>query len=564
MKFNEFKYERPNIDKIREKSIEVIDIIKNSDNYDSVKKAINDFNKVRDNFDTMLNLCYVRHSINTLDEFYNTEEEFFDNSSPLYEEINTNFLNSFTESKFSKELEKEYGKHLFDLIKMNKESFLPSIIELLQQDSKLSTEYCKLCASCQVEFDGKILNTSQFGPYLSSTDRNVRIEAEKALWGFYESISDKIDNIYDKMVLLRDEMAHKLGYNNFVELGYKRLKRIDYDYHDVRKYREQVRKDLVPLVSRLMEDQRKRINVSELKSYDIPLSFLSGNAKPLGDLDYKLQATKKMYSEMSCETKEFASMMIDNEYIDLMAKKGKESGGYCTYITDYEAPFVFSNFNGTSGDVDVLTHEFGHAYQAYSSRNAIISEYIWPTLEACEIHSMSMEFFAWPWMNLFFGDSTLKYKYSHLTDSITFIPYGVCVDEFQEWVYLNPNVSIEDRKNKWRELESIYTPWKKYDNSFLAKGNYWIRQSHIFTNPFYYIDYTLAQNCAHQFWIKDQENHAKAWEDYNRLCKAGGSMSFLDLLKVANLKNPFIDGTVKFVTEKLTKWLDSVNKDELK
>lgn len=556
MLFKDFIYQRPNFDEISKKCDQTVDVVMNAKTKEEVFEAIDKFNKERSHWSSMESIASIRHSVNTLDEFYDKEVEFFNEYGPKYAELENKLSISLINSPHYDALVEKLGKQLFKMIKVQLESFSPEIIPELQEEAKLVTRYGKLIASAKIEFDGKVLNLSQMGPYTTNVNREVRKNAETAMWKFFEENINEIDEIYDSLVKVRDRMAKKLGYKNYIDLGYKRLGRTDYDSNDVKNYRDQVYKELVPVANKIYNHQKERIGVTDFLSYDIPLEFLDGNAIPIGDLKYKLDAARKMYHELSDETSEFVDFMLDHELIDLEAKPGKQGGGYCTSILDYKAPFVFANFNGTSGDVDVLTHEFGHAFQNYCSRDFEVSEYIWPTLESCEIHSMSMEFFAWPWMDLFFGDAKDKYKYAHLSGSITFIPYGVLVDEFQHWVYENPSVTSDERKAIWRKLEKKYMPWKKYENEFLEKGNYWIRQSHIFSTAFYYIDYTLAQNCAHQFWVKNQIDHKKAWDDYYNLCKTGGSKSFLELLKVANLKNPFVDGTLKYVVEPLNKWLD--------
>ena len=231
-----------------------------------------------------------------------------------------------------------------------------------------------------------------------------------------------------------------------------------------------------------------------------------------------------------------------------------------TYFPKYKAPFIFSNFNGTSADVDVLTHEFGHAFQGYMSRNISIPDYRSPTLEACEMHSMSMEFLTYPWMELFFGENAEKYRYSHLVDAICFIPYGATVDEFQHWVYENPEATHQERCEAYKRIEEKYLPHKKYDDvEIYNKGRFWMKQRHIIESPFYYIDYTLAQVVAFQFFVEDLKNHQKAWKKYVRLCKLGGKYPFTELLKQAHLNNPFVDGTVKKIIAPLKKYLKSID-----
>jgi M3 family oligoendopeptidase len=362
------------------------------------------------------------------------------------------------------------------------------------------------------------------------------------------------------MVKVRTRIAKKLGYSNFIELGYARMGRTDYDAEMVANFRDQVQKYIVPVTTKLKERQRSRIEVDQLLHYDENINFKSGNAAPKGDPDWIVKGGEKMYAELSPETDEFFSFMQNNELMDLVSKKGKQGGGYCTYIHEYGAPYIFSNFNGTSDDIDVLTHEAGHAFQAYMSRHLEVSEYNFPTSDAAEIHSMSMEFFTWPWMDLFFEEEADKYRFKHLASALIFIPYGVTVDEFQHFVYGNPDATPAERKQAWRDLERKYLPHRNYaDNEYFERGGFWQKQSHIYTAPFYYIDYTLAQICAFQFWRRMHENREAAWADYLHLCSLGGSMSFTELVKEANLISPFEDGCVTSVIGSIESWLDQVD-----
>jgi M3 family oligoendopeptidase len=418
-------------------------------------------------------------------------------------------------------------------------------------------------ASAKIEFDGGIYNLSQMAPFVQSTDRDVRHRAQLAVSNFFESNEAEIDRIYDDMVKVRNEIAVKLGYKNFVQLGYDRLGRTDYDYKDVKAYRDQIYSEVVPVVNELTKRKANRLGIKNPKSYDLALSFLSGNPTPKGDKDWMMERASTMYHEMSSQTGEFIDFMVERDLLDLEAKPGKSGGGYCTYVANYESPYIFANFNGTSHDVDVLTHEAGHAFQVYSSREQI-PEYRWPTMEAAEIHSMSMEFLAWPWVDKFFLEDTPKYKFNHLAHAISFLPYGVTVDEFQHGVYENPNMTPDERKALWRKIEKKYLPFKDYDDDkFMDKGTYWFRQGHIFGAPFYYIDYTLAQVCAFQFWVKSQENHKNAVQQYIELCKLGGSKSFVDLVESAKLKNPFKSGTVKDIIKPIKAYLDKIDDSKL-
>ena len=560
MKFNEYKYEHLDLEKIKKEFSELIESFEKAENVEGQIIALDEIIKLRNHIETMQTLVSVRHSIDTNDEFYDKENEYMDEISPILFGFTNDFYKVLVNSKFKDELIQKYGKFLFDLAENTLKTFSPEIIPDAQEENRLSSKYSKLIASAKIDFDGKELNLSQMVPYTQSKDRNIRFEAAKKVAQFFAENQDEFDNIYDSLVKVRTRMAQKMGYKNFVEFGYKQLSRLEYDARMVEGYRKQVLENIVPLHTELRERQKKRLGVEKLRFYDEAIKFNSGNADPHGSPEWILNNGKIMYNELSKETDEFFIFMTENNLLDLLSKKGKMSGGYCTYIPEHKAPFIFANFNGTSHDIDVLTHEAGHAFQVYQSREFEVPEYLWPSYEACEIHSMSMEFLTWPWMELFFENDTDKYKFIHLSEALLFIPYGVTVDEFQHWVYENPEATPKERREKWIEIEKKYLPTRDYGEvEELKNGIFWFRQGHIFSSPFYYIDYTLAQVCAFQFWIKSRENREKAWKDYLNLCKLGGSKPFFELMKSANLKNPFEEGTLAFVIPKIKEYLDNVD-----
>jgi M3 family oligoendopeptidase len=563
--FKEYAYTRPNMDEIKANISALLEKFDTAETVEQQSEVITAINKVYNTYSTMMNIVYIRASIDTTDEFYQAELDYFNEVGPHLEETVSNYYKHLVASKFRPQLEEKWGNQLFALADNTIKGFAPEVIELKQKENRLVTEYNKLIASAQIEFDGKTLTLAQLAPYGQSTDREVRKASKEASSAFFAANAEKFDDLYDQLVKVRHEIATTLGYKNYVELGYVNMNRIDYNAEMVANFRKQVRDSIVPVASKLYKRQAKRIGLEgDFKFYDGGLNFLSGNANPQGSPEWIVENGKKMYEELSPETGEFFNYMIDNELMDLVAKTGKQSGGYCTFIEDYNSPFIFSNFNGTAGDIDVLTHEAGHAFQVYRSRDIGIPEYLWPTFESCEIHSMSMEFFTWPWMELFFKEQTDKYKFTHLSGGLLFIPYGVTVDEFQHIVYENPEMTPAERKAAWKELEATYLPDRDYgEDEYLQSGAFWQRQGHIFASPFYYIDYTLAQICAFQFWKRSRENFEDAWKDYVHLCGLGGSLSFTKLVAEAGLISPFEDGCVESVIGTIEEYLNSINDEAL-
>ena len=560
MKFTDYIYRRPNLKTVSKRFEKLIAEFDAAATFADARAVLQRINRLRRDFGSTAAIGQIRHTIDTRDAFYDAENQFFDEKMPVFEALTSEFYKKLIAHPFRSELENEFGAQLFNIADLQIRTFQPSILPLLQDENKLASEYVKIKATAQIAFDGATYNLSSIQPLETDPNREMRRAAAAAKWQFFSENAPQVEQIFHDSVQIRHKIAVELGFKNFVELGYARMLRSDYDAAMVANFRKQVLDFIVPISTRLYERQRKRLKINDLKFYDEEFRFPSGNAKPQGSPDDILRGADQMYRELSKDTDRFFQFMRENDLMDLVAKDGKATGGYCTFIGKHRAPYIFSNFNGTSGDIDVLTHEAGHAFQVFASRNAAVGEYNWPTYEACEIHSMSMEFFTWRWMHLFFGDATEKYHFAHLSAALQFLPYGVAVDEFQHFVYENPAVTPSVRNAKWREIEQKYLPHRNYDGiEFLENGGFWQKQSHIFTTPFYYIDYTLAQICAFQFWKKDRENHRAAWSDYVRLCKAGGAMSFLKLVELANLRSPFDDGCVESVIGEITKWLDSVD-----
>lgn len=566
MKFNEFEYQRPDINQIEQAYKESVQAIREAKNSDEAVNAVREVQAIQNNIQTQSTLCSIRHSIDTRDDFYAQENDFWDNQLPIIADWACDYYRATLESPYRHDLEKELPETFFKIAENTLRITKPEIIPLLQKENRLVSEYGKLKASAVLEYQGETYNLSSIGALAQSTDRKVRQEVSELIANWYHKHQETFDRIYDDMVKVRHEIAQKLGFKDFVEVGYIRMGRLDYDRQDVEVYRDEVRQYVVPLAEKLMERQKERLELDELRYYDLWINFPKGNAKPIGSSQEIVEKAANMYHELSDETGEFIDFMVENDLLDLEAKPGKDTGGYCTHIPAYKAPFIFANFNGTSGDVEVLTHEAGHAFQVYNSLWIETPEAVWPTSESCEIHSMSMEFLTWPWMKDFFGDQIDKFKYQHLAGTIFFLPYGVLVDHFQHEVYEHPEMTPEERRQTWRRLEKIYTPWKNYEgNEFYEKGGFWFKQLHIFVEPFYYIDYTLAQVCAFQFWKRSQIDHDESvWQDYLTICKIGGTKTFTQIVAAGNLKSPFEKGNLKETLEEIQAFLEGIDEAVLR
>ena len=560
MKFSEMPYERPDLAAVKQQFADLLAELQAAPDYAAAREVFLREQTLSKHIDTLANLASVRNTIDTRDKFYDEEMNFWNEALPQLQECENAWSKAMLASPFRKDFAAEYG----DLMVVNAEiadkAFSPEILPEMAEENKLTTEYGKLIASAQIPFEGGVYTLSQLSPFKNDPDDARRLAAWQAEGKWYKEHQAEFDGIYDKLVHLRDTMGKKLGYEGYTTLGYYRMGRNCYTKADVEKFRAAVVKYLVPLADSIYREQAKRLGKQYPMNFaDNALMFRSGNPTPCGDADAIVAQGKKFYDELSPETSEFFNKMLDDQLMDLLSTPGKAGGGYCTGLGDYAVPFIFANFNGTQHDVEVVTHEAGHAFAAYMNRNRIPYATVWPSMEGCEVHSMSMEFFAWPWAEGFFGKDARKFRYSHLAGALTFIPYGTMVDHFQHIVYEKPDMTPKERHGVWKELLGVYMPWMQLGDEipFYGEGEGWQRQMHIYQSPFYYIDYCLAQTVSLQFWAMLQKDRAEAWSHYMAYTLQGGSRVFTELLKNAGLTSPFEESCLRGVCETAKQWLDN-------
>ncbi|MCD8021748.1 MAG: M3 family oligoendopeptidase [Lachnospiraceae bacterium] len=604
MKFSEMAYTRPDAQELKEQIAGLTRQLKEADSYETAREVFLKYDELGKHVSTLSSLASVHHSIDTRDAYYDAEAKFWNATWPELQEYQQAWTDALLESPYRPEFEAEYGELMFINAEIERKTFSPELIPQLQRENDLVQEYEKLLASAQVPFEGKTYTLSQMTPFKSDADDERRLAAWKAEGQWYKDNQEQLDGIFDELVHLRDQMGKTLGYENYLQLGYYRMGRNCYTKEDVEKFREAVQKYLVPVADGIYREQATRLGKEYPMSFaDNALEFRSGNPRPCGTPDEILAQGRKFYDELSPETSEFFRMMLDNGLMDVLSTEGKEGGGYCTSFPDYGTPFIFANFNGTQGDVEVVTHEAGHAFAYYMNRDRVPSSTAWPGKEACAGHSKSMEIMALPWAEGFFGKDTEKFLYSHLSGALTFIPYGTMVDHFQHLVYEKPDMTPAERHGAWKELLGIYMPWQKLDKEipFYAEGEGWQRQHHIYSYPLYYIDYCMAQTVSLEFWaMLQQDERAKkaaleaalseaapleagaslsaeddtaisaagpvrqeqqsiagpgAWEHYMAYTRQGGSCVFTELLANAGLQSPFDEACLRSVCEEAQRWL---------
>ena len=554
MKFCDMPYKRIDFDEAKAEVRNLMEEFQKAADGEEQFAVHQKYYALTDRVSTQITLASIRHSLDTADAFYEQEKSYYDEQVPEYSNLLIAYQKLLYHSPYRETLEKKIGSVAFKNMELAFASVNEQVVPLMQEENALTTEYEKLLASAEIEWDGEILNLSLLGPYLKSKDPKVRKRACEKQNAFFLKIEEQLDSLYDRLVKNRTEQARILGFDSYTELGYLRMQRNSYGREQVENLRRQVKKYWVPFSEQLYENRRNRLGVDHMYYADELVYGKEGNPQPKGTPEEILEQGRRMYSELSKETKEFFDFMMENQLLDVFGRKTKAVGGYMTYIPDYHAPFIFANFNGTSGDVDVITHECGRAFQGYLSASDPIREHADIGMETAEVHSMSMEFFTEPWYGLFFeGKDAEDYKKMHLEDAAMFIPYGCMVDEFQHRMYDEPELTPAQRKEVWKELEQEYKPHMDYgDLEFYAKGGYWQRQHHIYSFPLYYIDYVIAQLCAFEYKNKMDQDYKEAWNSYLKLCRLSASDYFEKLLEQAGLRSPFEDGCIEKIVEEIS------------
>ena len=559
MKVCDLPYKRVTLEEVEAVMKDVIARIRSAKSADEILAAREDCNALRLEYQTAASLSYMRYSINTVDEFYVAEKEYYDEVGPSVQNYMIEYASALLDSPFRAELEKALSPVLFKSLEVERKSMSPEIIEDMVEENKLVSEYSQLMAGMEFEFRGEKMPRTLLAKYYKDDDRNTRREAYEALGKGLAEHAEALDSIYDKLVHVRDRMAKKMGYKNFVELGYYRMGRLCYDQNSVKTFRENVLRDVVPVVARMRTENAKRMGIEKYMFYDDGVIVPGGDPKPCGK-EGIFAAAREMYHSMGKDPGDFIDMMIDNEAFDVDSRKNKWGGGYCTEFPKFKQPFILANFNGTAGDVDVMTHEAGHALNAYLiADNRFALELGCGGMETAETHSMSMEFFCWPHMEKFFGENAGKYRFMHALDSLSFIPYGTMVDAFQHIVYENPDMTPAERNAAWLELEGKFRPHISFEGMpYLEKGTRWQYQMHIYESPFYYIDYCLAQTAAFNFLLASQENYDDAFARYMHLSRQGGEKVWTDLLDEAGFVPPFVPGALATLATKVEALIDKI------
>lgn len=548
IKFKEFPYERLDYQDLAERFVHHTKKLESATTLGEAYLQIIETDYLEKVFVSYATLSEAGNTNNSYDKFYLEEEAFFNKIKPEFSLLMQKRNDAILESPFREGLKKLIGNEFFGSADMKKCTVSKEVLRLMEAENELSQEYSTIRSRLSIEVDGKTLTMPEINKLGQSADRETRrkyaVLGERAMM---EQVPE-FDRIYDEMMKIRTEIAHKTGFDSYADYCLHKFGRTSYGREELLVFADNVKKYIVPVVSKLIEEQAKRLG-HEVKNYDESTLFPDRQVTVTKEL---LPSFKKIFTKLSPETKVFFDELYEREFFDLDLREGKTNGAYSNYLPLCNMPYIFETYNATEGAVETFAHECGHGLNSYMHRGEPASGVCVQSADICETHSMSMEFFVWKNIDEIITEDVDKYKYRQLKDSLAFIPYGTAIDVFQTRVYDNPDMTPEERRLTWKELEEEFIPWRKYEEGlFYSQGRAWQNQIHVMKWPFYYIDYVLAQVCALQFWVLDEKDHEKAWEAYIRLIKDSGRYSFTEIIKRAGLSTPFEDGILKKISDKV-------------
>lgn len=557
-KFSDLQYKETDYQSLAKMILDLTEKAKKADSPSSLEEVLKIYDTEMEEVGYNYTLSYIHSSLDSSDTFWQEALQKESKGNAMLD--TTPLLKAILENKYFSSLEEKYGPVLRD--KLNKSISTGSKAQNERaEEGDLVSKYQREKAMVRINYKGKELSEGEVIPLFESPIREERIQSRKAVAKAFLEKKELFGSMLERLVSLRDTIAKENGFSNYLEYMDINYSRIGYGEKEMDAFVSEVKEYVVPVLSHIFEETRKRLGLEEMTVADISLMFVDGNAKPSGGADVLKEAAKKMYKALSPEMEAFFTGMLDSHSIDVDFSPNKVSGmGFCTDLKKGMYPFVFGNLDGTSWDVTVFTHEVGHAWQSYASdQNLDLTLFREMPLDAVEIPSKTMELFSYPFAEEFFGKDGDKFRFAHFRNAVKEIVAYTSVHELNTWIYTHVGASFDEINEKWMEIQSSYYPNVSYGEmeEEEKKGACLLRNMGIFMFPRYLISYVFSEMCAIDLFMEYLKDKDKALDSYNRLCRVGGSKSYPEILSAAGLEPSYNKGRVKNVMEKVKAYLEN-------
>ncbi|MDT8861174.1 M3 family oligoendopeptidase [Alkalihalobacillus sp. MEB130] len=482
---------------------------------------------------------------------------------PLYKKYASLFDEAFLSSKALNQLDPVLYNQLIKRKQNAKEIFRLENIDLEVKEDELATKYFEYTGALTVQWDDEELTLSELSPYIQDPNRKTR---QKALTLLSEAILSKeaeLQEIMNQLIVIRHKKAQNAGLTNFRDYMFKKYERFDYTPEDCKNLAESIQKHVKPLKEKLQKQHKLELGIDTYRPWDrqgVPKG--EKPLQPFATTNELIEKSKTIFDNLDPRFYELLTKMNEGGMLDLNSRKGKAPGGFCSNLPISELSFIFMNASKTHDDMITLLHEMGHCIHNDLMRTQPIGEYRETPMESAELASMSMELLTMDQWNLFYKDEAelIRAKKEQLTGIIHFLPQGMIIDQFQHWMYENPEHTAAERDAMYKELmielDSNVVDWSSYEK---WQETAWLRVLHIFEVPFYYIEYVIAQLGAVQMYKQYRENPEQALKNYKKALSLGSSRSLPEVYEAAGIRFDFSESMVRELMKFLEEELDLLN-----
>jgi oligoendopeptidase F len=505
---------------------------------------------------------YIRMTCDTTDEKLLGDFQFFATEiEPKIAPINNDLNKKFIDSPFAEELDK--GKYFVYTRGIRKalELFREENISLQTQIQVEQQKYQGITGAMSVQLRGQEYTLEQAAVFLKDTDRSTRQEAWEAITARRLQDKENLDELFNALLKLRHQVALNAGFENFRDYMFQALGRFDYTPHDCYKFHEAIEKEIVPILREQANIRKEALDLEALKPWDMDVDISGKPAlKPFKNGEELIDKSIKCFQGLNQYIGERLEIMKANGFFDVESRKGKAPGGYNYPLAESGAPFIFMNSAGTFRDLTTMVHEGGHAVHTFISADLELNDFKHLPSEVAELASMSMELISMDRWDVFFDnpEDLKRAKKDQLKDVLKTLPWVAVVDQFQHWIYTNPDQTSEERSEAWKRIfepfGNNFTDWSEYPE---ALENLWQKQLHIFEVPFYYIEYGIAQLGAIAVWKNYKENPEIGLKKYLEALKLGYTKTIKEIYETAGIEFNFSAAYVKelaeFIKEELAK-----------
>ena len=531
-------------------------------NVDELEKWLKDRSELEAALEEDFAWRYIKMSCDTANEelvknFQYFAEEIEPKISPLSNELNKKFV----DSPFMDDLDKEKFFVYSRAIKKALEIYREENIELFTQLQVKQQKYQGITGAMSVEINGQEYTLEQASIFIKDLNREVRENAWKTIQQRRLIDKDDLNILFDELIKLRNQVALNAGFANYRDYMFQALGRFDYTPQDCYDFANAIEKEIVPILKEQAEKRREALGLETLRPWDMEVSVSGKPAlKPFNNGTELIDKSISCFNAIDEKLGTKLATMKANNLFDVESRKGKAPGGYNYPLAETGAPFIFMNSANSLRDLTTMVHEGGHAIHTFLTANLELNDFKHCPSEVAELASMSMELISMDNWNVYFDseEDLIRAKKEQLADVLKTLPWVAVIDQFQHWIYTNPNHTAADREVTFKQIYNRFgagfADWTDLDQQF---GNVWQKQLHLFEVPFYYIEYAIAQLGAIAVWKNYKENPEKALEQYLAALSLGYTKPMNEIYETAGIKFDFSAEYVKelaaFVKEELEK-----------